>query len=213
LGKHFPLQQSESELQVTPIPRHVAAANAQRPVVVSHPLQHVMPASPAQFSPAGWHSSRSSPTRLHNPVVVSQMFEQQSAFFAQPTPRTRHDPPPQMPLKHPSEQQSWALVHATPSAEQNGRQMRFVPVGGGSHLPLQQVALCVHVAPEAWHIPGVKQICPMQNPEQQSSPRTQAARLGRHAEASATSGRPSRKSASKVMEASRASVPASDPIG
>jgi hypothetical protein len=210
-GRHFPLQQSESELQVTSRPRHVVAEKAHRPVVMSQPLQQVMPASPVQFSPAGWHSSLSSPTRRHKPVVVSQMFEQQSALLEHPMPRTRHGPPPQTRLKQPSEQQSCALVHATPSAEQNDRHTRFVPMVGGSHRPLQHVALCVQVAPEAWHAPGTVQTCPMQKPEQQSFAREHDARAKKHADPSAASTRGFAASASMPMGASTASMLASMP--
>jgi hypothetical protein len=72
------------------------------------------------------------------------MFEQHSAFAVHLSLSTLHRPPPQRPLKQPSEQQSSAWVHATPSAKQ-----AFVhcttpacPVTG-SHRPLQHCALLV----------------------------------------------------------------------
>jgi hypothetical protein len=46
------------------------------------------------------------------------MFEQHSAFAVHLSLSTLHRPPPQRPLKQPSEQQSSAWVHATPSAKQ-----------------------------------------------------------------------------------------------
>ena len=45
------------------------------------------------------------------------MFEQQSAFAVQDSLSTLHRPPPHRPPKQPSEQQSSAFVHATPSAK------------------------------------------------------------------------------------------------
>jgi hypothetical protein len=140
------------------------------------------------------------------------MSEQQSALVEHAIPRTRHRPPPQTPLKHPSEQQSCAFVHATPSTLHNGRQTRFIPMGGGSHRPLQHVVLCVQVVPEAWHAPGVKQTCPMQNPEQQSSPRAQAARAGRHRDASAPSVPASRPPPSEAPPGASSPGAESEPI-
>ena len=46
------------------------------------------------------------------------MSEQHSPFAAQLSLSTLHSPPPHRPLKQPSEQQSSAFVHATPSAKQ-----------------------------------------------------------------------------------------------
>src|SRR5262245_11210260 len=82
------------------------------------------------------------------------MFEQHSAFVVQPSLSTLHSPPPQRPLKQPSEQQSSAFVHATPSAKQ-----AFVhwmtpdmPVTG-SQRPLQHCALLVQSVAGPWHAP------------------------------------------------------------
>jgi hypothetical protein len=46
------------------------------------------------------------------------MFEQQSAPVLHASPYTRQMPPPHLPPKQPSEQQSIALVHAASSAKQ-----------------------------------------------------------------------------------------------
>jgi hypothetical protein len=46
------------------------------------------------------------------------MSEQHSPFVAQVSLSTLHRPPPHRPPEQPSEQQSSAFVHATPSAKQ-----------------------------------------------------------------------------------------------
>jgi hypothetical protein len=82
------------------------------------------------------------------------MFEQHSAFAVHASLSTLHSPPPQRPLKQPSEQQSSAFVQATPSAKQ-----AFVhwmtpdmPVTG-SQRPLQHCALPVQFVAGPWHAP------------------------------------------------------------
>jgi hypothetical protein len=82
------------------------------------------------------------------------MFEQHSAFAVQASLSTLHSPPPQRPLKQPSEQQSSAFVHATPSAKH-----AFVhcttpdmPVTG-SQRPLQHCALLVQSVAGPWQAP------------------------------------------------------------
>jgi len=83
------------------------------------------------------------------------MFEQQSALALQFSLSTLQSVAPQTPLVQPSEQQSSAVVQATPSATQ-----RFVhcrtpdrPVTG-SQRPLQQSPSAAQVAPEAAHCPA-----------------------------------------------------------
>src|SRR6185436_13554681 len=82
------------------------------------------------------------------------MFEQHSAFAVHASLSTLHSPPPQRPLKQPSEQQSSDFVQATPSAKQ-----AFVhwmtpdmPVTG-SQRPLQHCALLVQSVAGPWHAP------------------------------------------------------------
>jgi hypothetical protein len=82
------------------------------------------------------------------------MFEQHSAFVVQASLSTLHSPPPQRPLKQPSEQQSSAVAQATPSAKQ-----AFVhwmtpdmPVTG-SQRPLQHCALLVQSVAGPWQAP------------------------------------------------------------
>jgi hypothetical protein len=82
------------------------------------------------------------------------MFEQHSAFAVQASLSTLHSPPPQRPLKQPSEQQSSDFVQATPSAKQ-----AFVhwmtpdmPVTG-SQRPLQHCVLLVQSVAGPWHAP------------------------------------------------------------
>jgi len=72
------------------------------------------------------------------------MFEQHSALVVQASLSTLHRPPPQRPPKQPSEQQSSAFVHATPSAKQAfvHRMTPACPVTG-SQRPLQHCAFSV----------------------------------------------------------------------
>ena len=100
-----------------------------------------------QVSPVG-RQSRLERSIWHCPPW--QMFEQQSAFAAQLSLSTLQSPPPQRPLKQPSEQQSSAIVQAMPSATQ--RLAHWVtpdiPVTG-SQRALQHSAFIVQAAPDA----------------------------------------------------------------
>ncbi|HEX9295318.1 MAG TPA: hypothetical protein VF881_05770 [Polyangiaceae bacterium] len=82
------MQQSLDCAQLAPKPWQVLVGNAHRPRVASHvPLQQTMLVEPApQASPAGWHSSASSPTLRHSRVDESQMNEQHSELAAQAAP-------------------------------------------------------------------------------------------------------------------------------
>src|SRR5262245_31536067 len=82
------------------------------------------------------------------------MFEQHSAFVVQAVLSTLHSPPPQRPLKQPSEQQSSAFVHATPSAKQTFVHWTTpdIPVTG-SQRPLQHCAFSVQSVAGAWQTP------------------------------------------------------------
>ena len=72
------------------------------------------------------------------------MSEQHSEFAAHDSLSTLHRPPPQRPPKQPSEQQSSAFVHATPSAKQAlvQRTTPAMPVTG-SQRPLQHCVFSV----------------------------------------------------------------------
>jgi len=72
------------------------------------------------------------------------MSEQHSELAVQDSLSTLHRPPPQRPPKQPSEQQSSAFVHATPSAKQAfvQRTTPAIPVTG-SQRPLQHCAFAV----------------------------------------------------------------------
>ena len=78
------------------------------------------------------------------------MFEQQSALAVQLSLSTLHSVAPQTPPLHPSEQQSSALVQATPSATQMLVHCRTpdMPVTG-SQRPLQQSPSAAQLVPEA----------------------------------------------------------------
>jgi hypothetical protein len=84
------------------------------------------------------------------------MFEQQSAFAVQRSLSTLQSVVPQTPPLQPSEQQSSALVQATPSATQRFVHCRTpdMPVTG-SQRPLQQSPSAAQVAPEVAHWPAV----------------------------------------------------------
>src|SRR5436309_2060747 len=107
-------------------------------------------------------------------------------------------PVAQTPPKQPSEQQSWALLHATPSARQASRHSMTpaCPVTG-SHRPLQQSAATLHAFAGAPHESGPPpepappsalppRVLPTHTlfvhvPEQQSKPFTQGAASVLHA--------------------------------
>jgi hypothetical protein len=93
-----------------------------------------------QVSPGARHVSVVSNSHLPD----AQRFEQQSALFVQLSPFTWQMPPPQWPLKQPSEQQSYAREHAMPSAKQCSAQCFSSVPTSSSHRPLQQVLLFVH---------------------------------------------------------------------
>jgi len=82
------------------------------------------------------------------------MFEQHSAFCVHASLSILHSPPPQRPLKHPSEQQSSAFAQATPSAKQAFVHCTTpaIPVTG-SQRPLQHCALDVQSVAGPWHAP------------------------------------------------------------
>ena len=112
------------------------------------------------------------------------MFEQQSEFAEQLSLSTLQSPPPQTPPKHPREQQSRAVWHATPSARQTlaHASTPLMPVTGSQRL-LQQSALAAHVAPAAWQLPpaGATHRPPLHRPEQQAPPCVQASPCSTHA--------------------------------
>jgi len=84
------------------------------------------------------------------------MFEQQSAFAVQLSLSTLQRLAPQTPPLQPSEQQSSAVVQATPLATQRLVHCRTpdTPVTG-SQRPLQQSPSAAQDAPEATHCPAV----------------------------------------------------------
>lgn len=83
------------------------------------------------------------------------MFEQHSALLPQGCPSTTQSPPPHLPPKQPSEQQSTALVHACPSRRQKLVHSRTPawPVTG-SQRPLQHPLAVVHAVPAPVHAPN-----------------------------------------------------------
>src|SRR5262249_62013745 len=69
------------------------------------------------------------------------MLEQHSALALQLVLSILQMPPPQTPPLQPSEQQSSALLHATPLAKQKSRHLTCPVPDSGSQRPLQQVLL------------------------------------------------------------------------
>ena len=144
-GSQMPRQHWVSAVQAAPSARHVSAPKAQRLGSMDSSqtsVQQPRPEPDVQVSPVG-RQSRFGRSTWHWPPW--QTFEQHSAFVVQASLSTLHRPPPQRPLKQPSEQQSSAFVQATPSAKQ-----AFVhwmtpdmPVTG-SQRPLQHCAFAGH---------------------------------------------------------------------
>jgi hypothetical protein len=117
-----------------------------------------------------------------------QTPEQQSALALHVSPTIAHSLFVQTPPKHPTEQQSCADAHATPSARHASLHWMTPawPVTG-SQSPLQHWGLCVHAAAGARHAPAPPPVppgelpmhCPLVHvPEQQSKPSAQGPPLG-----------------------------------
>ena len=144
VGSQLPRQHCASAVHAAPSPRQVSPPKRQRfgsTLSSQTSVQQPRPEPDVQVSPVG-RQFRLARSTWHCPAW--QMFEQHSAFAAQPSLSTLHRPPPQRPPKQPSEQQSSAVVQATPSAKQ-----AFVhcttpacPVTG-SQRPLQHCAFSV----------------------------------------------------------------------
>jgi hypothetical protein len=156
VGSHTPRQHWASAVQAAPSAKQVPLPNPQRggsTVSSQLSVQQPRPEPELQVSPVG-RQSRLERSIWHCPPW--QMFEQQSAFAAQLSLSILQSPPPQRPLKQPSEQQSSAVVQATPSATQ--RLAHWVtpdiPVTG-SQRALQHSAFIVQAAPDAWQLPDV----------------------------------------------------------
>ena len=116
-GSHTPRQHCASVVHAALSPRQVSLPKRQRlgsTVSSQTSVQQPRPDPDVQVSPVG-RQFRLARSTWHCPAW--QMFEQQSAFAAQDSLSTLHRPPPQCPPKQPSEQQSSAFVHATPSAK------------------------------------------------------------------------------------------------
>jgi hypothetical protein len=149
-GSQTPRQHCASVVQAALSPRQVSLPKRHRlgsTVSSQTSVQQPRPEPDVQVSPVG-RQLRFARSTWHCPPW--QMFEQQSAFAAQLSLSTLHSPPPQRPPKQPSEQQSSAFVHATPSAKH-----AFVhcttpawPVTG-SQRPLQHCAFSVQLVAAA----------------------------------------------------------------
>jgi hypothetical protein len=151
-GSQVPRQQSVSLPQVAPDARQVVGARSQR-FVRSLQLfeQQPRPVPEVQDSPVG-RQSRFTRSMRQRPSL--QMFEQHSpsllhSSFSRVQVWVTHLPP-----KHPSEQQSCALVQAAPSPKQKAPHSRLgTPVTGSQRL-LQQAPALAQVAPAWPHGPG-----------------------------------------------------------
>lgn len=118
VGSQIPRQHWLSAEQAAPSPRQVSAPKPQRlgSIVSSQAfVQQPRPDPEVQVSPVG-RQSRFARSTWHCPDW--QMFEQQSELCVQGSLSILQRPPPHRPPKQPSEQQSSAFVHATPSAKQ-----------------------------------------------------------------------------------------------
>jgi hypothetical protein len=143
-GSQTPRQHCVSAVQAAPSPRQVSVPKWQRlgsTVSSQTSVQQPRPEPEVHVSPVG-RQSRFTRSTWHCPPW--QMFEQHSAFVVHASLSTLHSPPPQRPLKQPSEQQSSAFVQATPSAKQAFVHCTTpaIPVTG-SQRPLQHCALLV----------------------------------------------------------------------
>jgi hypothetical protein len=146
-----------------------------------------------QSSPVGRQVEFGTSTS-HWCVVALHTPEQHSEFAVHASPRTVQSMFEQTPPKHPSEQQSCAVVHATPFARHASRQVTTPawPVTG-SHRPLQHCGLDVQLVVGARHEPPPPpasllgpatlptQALPVHVPEQQSKPRAHAPPATLHA--------------------------------
>jgi hypothetical protein len=144
VGSQTPRQHWASAVQAAPSPRQVSAPNRHRvgsTLSSQTSVQQPRPDPDVHVSPVG-RQSRFARSIWHCPPW--QMLEQHSAFCVQASLSTLHSPPPQRPLKQPSEQQSSAFVHATPSAKQAFVHWTTpaIPVTG-SQRPLQHCAFAV----------------------------------------------------------------------
>ena len=138
VGSQTPRQHCASAVHAALSPRQVSLPNMQRfgSALSSHTLvQQPRPEPDVQVSPVG-RQLRFAKSTWHSPPW--QMSEQHSAFAVHASLSTLHSPPPQRPLKQPSEQQSSDFVQATPSAKQAfvQRTTPAIPVTG-SQRPLQ----------------------------------------------------------------------------
>jgi hypothetical protein len=154
VGSQMPRQHCASVVQAAASARQVSAPKSHRfgsTVSLHTVVQQPRPEPDVQVSPVG-RQLRFARSTWHSPPW--QMFEQHSAFVVQASLSTLHSPPPQRPLKQPSEQQSSAFVQATPSAKH-----AFVhwmtpdmPVTG-SQRPLQHWLAAVQSVPGPWQMP------------------------------------------------------------
>jgi hypothetical protein len=129
---HVPWQHCAVAVQATPCVKQVSGPKSQRPSLLQV-LQQPLPLPFPQSSPVG-RQSRFGMSTWHSPAMHT--FEQHWAFFVQGSPTTVHCPP-QVPFKHPVEQQSSARVHATPSAKHAERQASIGMPVTGSQRPLK----------------------------------------------------------------------------
>ncbi len=162
-GVHAPLQQSAGAPQSEPIARHAPAPWSQR--LFTHVAQQDAPPPELQSSAVARQPAVVSSAHFLSPP---QTPEQHVSALTQSSPSREHSVCPHTPPLQPSEQQSCARVHVSPSRLQNSRHRLAAALGTGSHEPLQQSARETQTAPGIMHAPFGMHAPDSQRPEQHS---------------------------------------------
>ncbi len=158
-----PLQQSPATPHGAPTDLHAPGPRSQ--LLFTQSAQQPGPPPELQSSPVARHPALvSSAHFLSTPHVP----EQHVCPVTQSSPSRVQRLWPQTPPLQPTEQQSWATAHDSPSRLQKSLHCRMPRPGAGSHEPLQHSARVVHVAPGSAHVPFGMHVPDSQRPEQHS---------------------------------------------